>query len=441
MRPITLLTLLGVLSITAALASARQGTVRTKDGRDIEGDITENDNEVTIATRVASVTFNRSDIAGITYAATVKEQYEKRLAALPANAGARSHIELARWLFESKEYALARTETDTALKLDANSAEATMLRQAIERTMLLEKTKATTPVIAPKSAPAPGPVVTPPAKRRLLDFDQINAIRQEELKKGEQFRVRFEKNVVQRFIQAKKLTAKDFAKVQDSAKAWQIMEEAPDMKGDVKIASDPVAISDFKHLQPGILAGCASANCHGTKDKGGTFMLYPADNSDAVTYTNFYILTQYNPSVNGAVRKCIDRQQPKSSLLLEYGLPREATQTPHPDVPDFTPMFRGTGDPRYLLMAKWMETLIVTEREYKITFALPGGAPATQPVGAPETQPTVQPVPQPDQTTPAPQPQPDNTRPRPDNRPGNGGGGVDDALKDARGRMRPIRPF
>lgn len=428
----------GFLAVAVTFALAKPGIVNTKDGRSIEGDITETEAEVTVATKVASITFNRTDIASVTYATSIKEQYEKRLAALPKNAGARSHVDLASWLFENKEYALARAEVDKALQLDPNNADAAVLRQTIERTTLWEKTRPVAPAVIPGSVPKPNvaPAVAVPKDQNYLNADQINIIRQMELRESDPPpRLRLDKDVKQRYIKAQNLTPKEFNTLPENDKGMQILRNgSPDMKADVKILSDPPSLAGFKRIQPSILLGCASANCHGST-KAGTFMLYNPASTDAAAYTNFYILTQYKPFLGGVLHKSIDRQQHRNSLLLDYGLPRDQAETPHPDVPGWTPMFRGVQDLKYVAIQRWIESLHPIEPDYGISFALPGGPPAAAPT-APATQPaeTDQPVPA-DRNPAAPAP----AAPAPAERPGNSGGDSNETLKEIRGRMRPIR--
>src|SRR5207248_347398 len=103
--------------------------------------------------------------------------------------------DLARWLYENKEYELARKETDTALALEPNNEDASVLRQTINRTMVLEKRPGATatvpprqPVAAGTSAAAPNKAVggTPIKERHLLNAEQINTIKQAELRNDEQ---------------------------------------------------------------------------------------------------------------------------------------------------------------------------------------------------------------------------------------------------------------
>ena len=84
---------------------ARPGTIRTKDGRSIEGDITDRGAEgATISTRAGQITIRADEIAEIQYGGSIKEAYEKRVAALPKDAGARAHFEIARWLYDNRNW-------------------------------------------------------------------------------------------------------------------------------------------------------------------------------------------------------------------------------------------------------------------------------------------------------------------------------------------------
>ena len=100
MRRTVLIALL--LTLPSSLLLARQGSVRTRDGRTIEGDITEQGTEVQIATKAGSIKLKTDEVSAITYAANVREQYEQKLKALPRDAGSRAHYDLARWLYDQR---------------------------------------------------------------------------------------------------------------------------------------------------------------------------------------------------------------------------------------------------------------------------------------------------------------------------------------------------
>jgi hypothetical protein len=414
-----------VLLLVASVCLAKSGAVRTKDGRTIEGDVTDNGDTVVVALKAASITMPRSDIDSITYAASIEEQYQQRRAALPGGAGAKSHVDLARWLYDNKAYALARQEASTALELDPNSADAFVLRQTIDRAIEWEK------------KPATQPAETAGTQKHLLNMDQINAIRQHEVKENERLAVRFDNNVVRRYIESEKGNLRNFNSSPDMVKAWAIMKNA-ELRKDVHIMGTPAAIMEFRRVQPFILAGCATASCHGGT-AGGTFALTAPADSEAITYTNLYILSKYATNREGVTQKMIDRQQPANSLLVEYAKPREATKHPHPEVVNFAPIFRNPRDPREATLLKWIGMLAVPEPDYGIDFPVPGAA--TRPAGVTEKAGTAAAS----TAKPAPAAKPANppakAQPADQKNDDNGRNDANESLKDLRSRLHPIRPF
>jgi hypothetical protein len=410
------------LCLGAPLALAKPGTVKLKDGRTINGDITETDQEVRVATKAGSIVFRRDDLTDVSYS-NLKEQYQTRLAAM-INPTPKGHFDLARWLFENKEYELARTELDKALLLDPNYADAVVLRQTVEQTMIWNRKGPATAAAVQRKSPA-----TRPAERRMLSPDEVNLLRQAELRKGEVPRVRLEGDVRKRFMEQFKIDPKQYMALPDHAKAAEILARGtPEMRQQVKIVSEPAAITEYKRLQPLILNGCATAKCHGGPDSGAFFLINPVDNETA-TNTNFYILSEYAATLGNVQRRMIDRQQPRNSLLAEFGLPRDRAEYDHPDVPGWTPIFRGEQDPKYRQLMTWISAALVTlQPNYGIDYPIHGaGAPTTQPVNL------WAPPPQTGPTPPSPRNNPNNPNPA---QPGDS---TNETLTDIRQRLRPIR--
>ncbi len=230
-----------LLGAMVSVAMARQGVVKTKDGRSIEGDVVDAGADgVNITTKAGAVTIARAEVESIQYTVNIREVYQQRLAALPKDAGAKAHLELARWLYESKAYDLAAKEIDAALAIDASSSDAQMLRTSIRRAIDFERSRTGTgtPVVDPRRA-VTRPVAAGEAK--LLTADQINIIKQLERRRDENLRVRFDKDVKSRFVRSQvQMNAADFAALPDLVKARAIMENGtPEMRGDVRILDDP----------------------------------------------------------------------------------------------------------------------------------------------------------------------------------------------------------
>lgn len=424
-RPILLGSLLFFLCFSVVLA--RPGQVRTKDGRTLEGDITDNGPDgVTIKTRVGSVTLRQADVGAITYAANIRELYEQRRKELPKDAGARSHLDLARWLYDNKEYELARGEADAALAIEPNNADAAFLRQSINQSIAWSISRASASGSAAASASS-RPAAPSLKGRRLLDADQINLMRQHELKESDtRARVRLPAEVQRQYAQSTGQGAAEFNSLPDYAKALRIIKNGtPEMRQEIKILTDPQVILDYKRtVRPTIMSGCATANCHGGT-KAGNLVLYYPDTSDPLVYTNLYILSKYGRKVEGEIEgKAINRMYPTKSLLAQYGLPREKAEFKHPPAGTYNGIFRDESDPKFQTLINWMASLVPLEPQYAFDIPVPTGI-------SPATQPDLAQTPQAKQRPEREKQQPPNDRK---------GNDANDALREGRERIRPINP-
>jgi hypothetical protein len=223
--------------------------------------------------------------------------------------------------------------------------------------------------------------------RSLLDTDQINTVRQHEMREDEtNVRVRLQNNVRNRFVELENLEPRDFSRLPETRKAIAILtseKTTPEMRQDVRIISDPAALLIFKQrIQPLLIQGCATSNCHAAgSPNAGRFVLYnPADN-EAATYTNFYYLTESWTEADSTRAespfqqtrlKAIDRIQPRDSLILQYGLPRDIAEYDHPEVPNWNNVHRNTQDLRYQQVLSWIaDVLLPVEPNYRKLFGHP----------------------------------------------------------------------
>jgi hypothetical protein len=356
---------IAVLSFAGvSLLWSAPGTVRTRDGRQLEGDITENrrDNTVQVVSRGGTLTLPQEQVLSIDYSADLQEQYQKRLAALGPNPTVNQRLELARWLFEHREYDLAREEADRARQTDPRNADAQALLEVINRQKVLERA---TPVTRPRLVAVTRPATTQGAGPRLLTAEQIQTIRRAELtERDARIRIRFENNVVRRFAELKGWNLAEFATLGDFQKALRIRDEGlAEMRQDVKVLSDPTTVAEFKVVQRAILNGCAATGCHGGPGAGGFALITPAD-TDAATYTNFYILNQHTLQVAGVRYRLLSRLRPEDSILLQYGLPADRVQIRHKETPNWKPAF--TQGNSYQMVRNWINLLGPTEPDYRL---------------------------------------------------------------------------
>ena len=372
-----------LVCVLGSVALARQGEVKTRDGRTIRGEISPTPTGLTIVSNNIRVIVENENIESVNYVDSIEQQYRQRVAALPPDAGPRTRYGLARWLFENRQYDLAMEEVELALKLDPNYTDAAVLKDTIQRQRWIDRPRPPQPVGGTRAALPTGSATRPaggPVERRLLNAEQINVIRQAERKEADAGeRVRFQNNVVRRFIEADNRNANEFGALSDYQKAVEILQRGkPDMRKDVIILSDPVALAHFKRvIAPVILSGCASSTCHGGQ-AGGSLVLYNPADGDPAHYTNFYILTRYSTRVGAAQRKAIDRVFPEQSLLLQMGLPASIADFDHPEVPGLRPAFPSQSDSRYKAILEWIRDILVpVEPSYLLDYQPPRGASAT----------------------------------------------------------------
>ena len=401
-----------VLSSLAALLLADHGIVVTKDGSTYEGDVREEEQSVIVVIRGIETRFPRADIERIDYGDFEKD-FHDQLAKLGPNDVA-GRIALARQAFDRRRYDLAREAVADAQRIDPNSREAADMMDLIDRTQRLERSgQAAEPSGGPRGgggggampAPATARAGATPAERRLLSAEDINIIRQKELKPTDTgVRITFQGDVKRRFTEQQNVRFADFNRLPPIEQAMQILNDGDDeMRRQVRITSDPSALAEFKRsVQPLVLSGCATTACHGTAAGGGLVLYAPAE-GDPVAYTNFYILTQYqsrtaprgNQGIFGsAMRKLVERGHGDSSLLANYGLPTTIAEYDHPLVGGRTvqPIFRNKADQRFEQVVRWMdESLARIEPDYKLDFPLPRGGGGGGGAGATSTQPSTQP--------------------------------------------------
>jgi hypothetical protein len=382
-----------VILALGALVLAEPGVVITKDGTTFEGDVIEDDQRVTVTIRGIETVIPRSEVLSLKYRAAYEEEFRLRLAGLqPTDLAGR--VALSRDAFDQRRYDLAREALLSALAIDPNNREATDFLELVERQIRLERT-------AP-AAPGPARVASRPpqrppsgGERRVLSPEDINLIRQQELREDDTgVRITIPTEVKKQFAEQHNTPFSEFNRLSSVHQALQIINEGdPDMKRQIRIASDPASLAEFKRLvQPAVLSHCATSGCHGSA-AGGALVLYNPADSDALTYTNFYILSQYQHRTqgsepggvfSGSSRKMIERGSADRSLLLNYGLPIAMAEYDHPEVggKPIQPALRNRQDPRYEQIRRWMDqTLSPIAPNYGINFTLPGAAtvPSTLP--------------------------------------------------------------
>ncbi len=377
------------LFASCALLLARPGIVHLKDGKTVIGDITESDTGITIHTaNNPPAIIPRTEVASIHYDQTYVEDFHERLAKLDPK-DVKGLLALAKDALEQQQYRLANEAVDVAERADPNSREVADMRQHIrvQQQLDIQHRHLSTMPATRTTRPTTGP--------RLLTADDIQRIRKAELRPNDTLTaISFDNKVEQRYAESMSIPLKDFNSQTRAARAYEILTRGDGrLADDVHIFGDPAAIHTYRNrIMPLLMANCATSNCHGGSGAGRLSLLADQDRSDAAVYTDFYVLEQFRkpvPStqpgstliVGPSQRKMIDRLSPEQSLLIQYALPPDLAQVPHPQVARFRPMLRNRADPRYRELVEWIKSLNPIEPDYGIDFLLPRPATmlATQP--------------------------------------------------------------
>ncbi|HEY7117054.1 MAG TPA: hypothetical protein VH475_10730 [Tepidisphaeraceae bacterium] len=382
------------LFFSASVLFARQGVVKTRDGRTLEGDIEEKPDVVTVSMHGIRTNIDRDQLAGqVEYFDNVQDRYQAKLKALPRNAAAADHLALARWCYDVKLYDQALEQIEEARKVDPNNAEAGTLEQTVISQRRIEKNRTggaaaagTGTGAAPKNGGNTGANTAAAGDRgapgRVLTADDINAIRQMEWRENDSVAPRavVPADVRKRYIEMTATPAAQFATYNQTQQAYIILSDAktpPDMRKQIKLTTDPQALAEYRRvIQPLILNNCATIGCHGGKNAGDFQLLTNNPEREDVAYTNFYILQNYIHDFNGQQYSMIDRTYPDRSILAEFALAQDVADLRHPKLKGQTykPMAVSKASPTYVTIVTGIKNLRANDPNYGINYKLPGGA-------------------------------------------------------------------
>lgn len=387
------------ISTSAKMADPpKEGVVVTTQGQRLEGEVTETRESVTVVRRGVTSVFPREDVTSIDYS-PYSERFEAALAALKAD-DLDGRLELAREAFERREYALAQRAVDQAIDLNPLSRPAMDLSRAIANQITLEGMKKRT---AAATAPTTRPEAPDRVRYRGLSADQINLVRQFELRKGDQVRIQFRNNARKAFVDSQPgLSFRDFNTLTDVDQALQILQKgSPDIQRDILVMNDPESIRTFgRRLSTAIVQGCATSACHG--GTGETFRLLSGTPDPSTLVTNFYLVTTYHHSVaseggnpfGSGELWMIDRTSPRDSLLYQYALPRALAKQKHPEVRNWNGLV-GNESERFLVdLENWItHDLPPKVPDYGFSYSVEGTSrPTRKAATSASTQPATQPM-------------------------------------------------
>jgi hypothetical protein len=386
---------LACVLVLASVSLARQGVVITQDGQRFPGDVSEQATSVRILQRDAKgneqrVDISKANVKDIVYADQVAEQVRQQRQRLDRR-DVQGRIGIAQFAMQNNAYESARDVLEEAQQIEPNNQQVKDLLKTVNAQIRMQRgetpqTQPTGAASQPTTEMATGAtgatattrpaMVGPQRAVRMVTAEEINRIRQIEWDRKEPVRVRVDQGVRQRFLAAHaNISQAEFSRGTPLQQAALILDQGnPDLFPGIHILTDPATISTFKTRVQRVLTGqggCAATGCHaGPNAKGGSFFLFTPANTEAATYSNFLILQKYAMNVKNVQRLMVDREFPDKSLLLQFMLPVNVGDPPHPEgAANFRPLVKMTTDVRFRQVSDWIRSLAAVLPDYGVDLS------------------------------------------------------------------------
>jgi len=383
-----------VCVLACFLAFGQTKIVVRKGKPSVIGTVEERKDDYVVQTKYGPVLVPKEEVQSIGEYLTVEQEYQRRLAQINSDSP-EERFALGKWAFEKDLLEQADRQVRKALELRKDYPRASLLLRHIQAKMSAKEPRRTeVPGVKPGKRAVPSGDLDP---AWLLTDKEIAKIRLAELQSNDRARIVFRNNLLSRFMEQMNAQGRlastdelaEFRRWPRPRQANYILEtstrEGKDITDDIVVKTESSFMLDFRRwVWPIVARSCATGDCHGAgRAVGGFRLLNMAARTSGVDYTNFLLLDGHE--VRG--RRMIDRDYPESSLLLQFGLPRDQALHPHPV--KIRAAFRDTSRRgNYLRVLQWLEMLKGPPHpSYGVKLRVPwlrkAPATATQPASKP----------------------------------------------------------
>lgn len=395
--------LVGCLALSlAGVAAARQVRLELNNGRAIIAELVDQDDaSVTVTIAGIETTLPRERIARIDDHLSLEQTFEQRRDAL-ADDDWRGRYELAQWAYDQKEergYELALAELEQLLEQRPSHRHAELLQdlatealeQAQQQRRQLEQRRAEpTPRVESISA-------IDSSHPSLLSDEDVAFIKAFEVRLRERPTVVVPRDVIDEIFERYRdhPAMRPFLGRRGQARFHRLPGyeqlgilfdlRAREYYDQVIFRTEPSTLRTFRMVYNRNYIARYCGQCHGDGPRSmnapGLKLLTRRPVEEAPAYTNLMILRR--TQVNG--QPLIDPYDPLRSPLVQYGLPADDAETPHPQVRGWRPYFSNRRDPRIYDMVRWMQSLYGDGGDYPMEFELPelpGSEPSSETIGA-----------------------------------------------------------
>jgi hypothetical protein len=368
-------------------APGQTGMVILRTGETREGIIVEDNFEfVLMEIKGIRARLSRESVSHVVLEPGFDEKYAEAKAAIDPD-NFEGLLVLCRWLADERRYDLAREDLLGLLE-KTEMPEARKLLTTVEAQLALEQPRDASPTTAPDEPGDPldpqkrtGPVY--PADvlpNQIITSADVNIMRVYEIDFDHPPKVVVPPDTIRALIESygtNKLipssqTGRTAMFRADPLDIVRIMFElrARELYPQIEVKTEPYALNMFRQRvhDTWLVNNCASTRCHGGV-MGAPFFIHARNyKDDRVRYTNLLILERLEIDPSWPL---INFDKPEDSLILQYGLPREAARKPHPKVPGWKPAFTDTSHKLWVGSIEWIRAMMIPRPVYPVEYEPP----------------------------------------------------------------------
>ncbi len=405
-----LVTALMCLTLTATALAAQQ-KVTLANGRVLTGEVTKTKDGYTIKLESGmEVQIAADQVSKVEKVVTPVDEFAQRWEKVDKKS-ASDLVALASWADEKGLLEQATKTLKAALKVAPKNERAKLLLKVVEAKIEAKKNEGSG---ENGNGGKEDDQVTVDGQRLdpkwLASMEDIYRVRLEEIRPDERVTVKYENDVLDRFIRMME-GIEEFKqpRFDQTFRGWprskqlhyildKIDRNNDAIKNDIHIVVDPKFMIEFRnYIYPVVRQFLDSPKVRANReDVGGLRLLTVGGRNIRVDYTNYLIL--YGFKFKG--QRMIDRDVVEDSLILQWGLPRDIARYPHPV--EQPPTFSSTKSAQYRRIEKWIQQLKrPVEADYDLKWKPPfdmkldlqsrPGLPDPTP-DTPTTQPTTAPA-------------------------------------------------
>jgi hypothetical protein len=334
-----------------------EGVVRLIDGREFRGLLRRDDcDAVELLMHDVPLEIKRDRVSAVWLLEPVEKRYQSLKELMPVTRPA-AHLALCEWLVSEQAWGLAITELKAHVAAHRSPEAARLLRVARAQQDLAQR--------ATKSS-GDSPAKAEPAGPTPVDDAAVNLIRVYEIDFDNPPPIRISADVRRAFVASYGTSA---LLPQDEAgrnalidgEAIEILKlmfahRAREFYAQVEVQAEPAALRQFRQAvhDTWLVPRCGMRACHGGPDAGRFRLLRANRFTDRIRTSNLLILDELE--LDGL--PMIDWREPMQSTLIQYALPRNLADRPHPPVAAWKPTLESPDAHRTRLTVKWIESML-----------------------------------------------------------------------------------